>query len=372
MPLILYARGKRKSELQGDATALIILIAAVLRQPHHGKSPRSLLNSAYMSRFFTPHLVRGLRRYMQDGGLWRNNPSDIGTDIAKETCPRISKPDMALSLGTGYQAGSDGLPSPSSPATPIDLVRAELRKVSPRRGYDHFVKRIVHSFLSSAVMDGDKFHALSGQLSGSANAARRSFRLNVELPEMPSLDDVASMETLRIATYAQHSQNKELDTIADILVSTLFYFELTAWPVRHRSKVSCRGRILCDIEPGPILEHFIKELQQRGYRFNVAGSILSLSGSEQQDLSTETFKLPVEVSARNLDDSFTILLCKELPGPTAHQISASPFQFRGLLRAQGWSSHFGRADNGPLGPEDETRKRKSGAGHFVSSKRVRV
>ena len=326
-----------------------------------------------MSRFFAPHLVRGLRRYMQDGGLWRNNPSDIGAAIAQETCPQVSRPDVALSLGTGYQAGSDGLPSPSSPVTPIDLVRAELRKANPRRGYDHFVKRIVHSFLNSAVMDGDKFHALSGQLSGPANAARRSFRLNVELPDMPSLDDVASMSVLRMATYTQHAVNKELEAIADILVSTLFYFELTAWPVRHRNKVSCRGRILCDIEPGPILEHFIRELVRRGYRFNVAGSFVSLYESEQQSLSTETFTLPVEVSARNLDDSFRISLFKKPhPNPTAHEISASPFHLRGLLRAQGWLCHFGRADNGPIGPEEETWKRKSGTEHSAGRKKVKV
>lgn len=289
-----------------------------------------------------------------------NNPEHVGVCEARALWPHISTPDMALSLGTGHQTGNN-LPSPGSPATPMDLVRAEFCSPGPKGGLDRFIKRLLHSFLYSIVMDGEKFHVFSNQLNRETLGAKRSFRLNVELPgEPPGLDDVASMEALRRETYRQYGQDHGLDDIAHVLISTLFYLELTARPVRNRNNISCRGVILCDIEPGPVLVQFIEELERCKSEFHVSGNAIPLVGSQRWDLGTQPFQIPVEISTRDLDSPFAISLHRgDLQRHNGCEISASPFKLRDHLRTQGWSSPFGRDDHGPVGPEDaKSRKRK--------------
>jgi hypothetical protein len=65
-------------------------------------SPVSRLNqlTAYR-RYFRPKRIPGVGTF-QDGGLWRNNPVDIALWEIPVVWPSIQKPDLVVSLGTGF------------------------------------------------------------------------------------------------------------------------------------------------------------------------------------------------------------------------------------------------------------------------------
>ncbi|KAI6080171.1 hypothetical protein F4821DRAFT_266146 [Hypoxylon rubiginosum] len=336
---------------------------------------------AYRSRHqcgtlvFTPHFIKGIG-WCQDGGLWRNSPLDIAKCEAKKIWPQVARPDVTLSLGTGYEKGIASPPSPNSPSTPCTpnasnsptasatsttSTTSRISRPTNQKGVSRFLKRILQSFLHSIVMDGEKFHAASRQWDQEPDEPTRHYRLNVELPSpLPALDDVRAIDTLRCETRRQYTHSTELETLADTLVATLFYLEITAWPIRNRKNVTCRGRILCHLEPGPILAHFINTLQKRGAEFMVSGKTVPLVGNSHDDWNESLFQQPVHICVPTLHSTFPISM-RYYDGNRykEHSISASPFTINSLLQAQGWNQPFGREDHGPTGPvTDGTRKRR--------------
>jgi hypothetical protein len=296
--------------------------------------------------------------------------------------PTIVEPDVVLSLGTGYQVDEDtnmNGPSPtetsplfSSPVVPTDLGRAEiamataLHDVQQPRGLwrSGFITRCLESFLST--MDGQKFYDLPNQWNRPADEIKkRYFRLNTQLQgKTPALDDVSTMSPLKSETRKQHLKKKSLDELAECLISTLFYFELTSRPIRNRSHISCQGQILCIIGPGhgegDKLHALLNSLTKEGSKFYVAHRPLSgpINSPANIDPATKNFRVKVELRVRDLDSLIPVSLRigkSKQSMSEGRNISASPFTVNGLLEVQGWKNPFGRADHGPTDPDDLTR-----------------
>ena len=330
-------------------------------------------------RYFRPHHIDDVGTF-QDGGLWRNNPIDIAISEARALWPTIVEPDVVLSLGTGYQADEDAkknIPSPTdisplfgSPVVATDLGRAEiamataLHDVQQPRGLwrSGFITRCLESFLST--MDGQKFYDLPNQWNRTADEIKRYFRLNTQLQgKTPALDDVSTMSPLKFETRKQHLKSDTLDELAECLLSTLFYFELTSRPIRNRSHISCQGQILCIISSGheevDNLHALLNSLTEEGAKFYIEHRPLPgpINSPSNIDPATKHFRIKVELRVRELDSLIPISLRmgqNKQSTSEGRNISASPFTVNGLLEAQGWQSPFGRADHGRTEPDDLT------------------
>jgi hypothetical protein len=215
-------------------------------------------------------------------------------------------------------------------------------------------------------MDGQKFYDLPNQWNRAADEVKkRYFRLNTQLQgKTPALDDVSTMSPLKFETRKQHLNSESLDELAQCLISTLFYFELTSSPIRNRSHISCQGQILCIIGPGreeeDKLHALLESLTKDGAKFYIEHRPLSgpIDSPANFDPATKHFRVKVELRVRDLDSLIPISLRigkKEQSRSEGRNISASPFTVNGLLEAQGWKSPFGRADHGHTDPDDLNR-----------------
>ena len=215
-------------------------------------------------------------------------------------------------------------------------------------------------------MDGQNFYDLPNQWNRAAgDITNRYFRLNTQLQgKTPALDDVSTMAPLKFETRKQHSKSKSLDELAECLISTLFYFELTSRPIKNRNHISCQGQILCIVGPGQNehgkLHRLLNSLTEDGSKFYVAHRPLPgpINSQSKIDPATKLFRVKVELTVRDLDSPIPISLRignNKQSMSEGQNISASPFTVNGLLEAQGWNNPFGRADHGPIEPNDITR-----------------
>lgn len=215
-------------------------------------------------------------------------------------------------------------------------------------------------------MDGQKFYDLPNQWNRAASdITGRYFRLNTQLQgKTPALDDVSTMAPLKSETRKQQLKSKSLDELAECLISTLFYFELTSRPTKSKNHISCKGQILCIVGPGHNehgkLHRLLNSLAEDGSKFYVAHRPLPgpINSQAKIDPATNLFRVKVELRVRDFDSPVPISLRignNKQSMSEGQTISASPFTVNGLLEAQGWNNPFGRADHGPTEPKDLTR-----------------
>ncbi|KAK8900811.1 hypothetical protein QC760_010575 [Botrytis cinerea] len=321
--------------------------------------------------YFTPYYVDGAGE-LNDGGLWRNNPTDIAIAEARALYPTIAEPDVVLSLGTGHQIDEDAnvsssFPTEASPllSSPVVSTATTLHGVQPRGLWrSGFVTRCLESFLGT--MDGQKFYDLPNQWNRTAGGTEeRYFRFNTQLRgKAPDLDDVSTMPLLKFETRKQHLENGSLDELADSLISTLFYFELTSRPIKDRSSISCQGYILCIIDPDEEEDNklytLLDGLAKEGSKFYVAHCPLlgPINSPTNIDPITKQFRVKVELKVRDLNSPIPISLQIGKSKQSIREgknISASPFTINGLLKTQGWKNPFGHADHGPTDPDNLNR-----------------
>lgn len=291
-------------------------------------------------RYFKPHNIEGMGRF-QDGGLWRNNPLDIGRSEAK-TLWRGVGIDNEWSLGTAYRHDHF---SSSSPHSPLDIRRPQVNRPNSGKaiGSKFGLFRFFRSSLDSVALHGEKMHILTSKLQSDEHS-RSSYRLNLALPEEPpALDDVPSMLLLRDATLKRFAHDPILDEMVDKSLSTLFFFQMTTRPIRNRKNVRCRGFILCDIEPGPILVNFLYKLTYDDKsEFRIADKTICLAGSNIDQLDTQPFQIALDFTTQNLDSPFAISLhIGERQRRVGYDISNSPFTLRRIMSLQGWNTPFG-------------------------------
>ncbi|KAK1841736.1 patatin-like serine [Colletotrichum chrysophilum] len=301
---------------------------------------------------FWPHSVPRVGK-LQDGAICGENcPKWTALCESRSLWPGARR-GVTLSLGTGY---TDARPtSPVSPTT----AQAPKRAVRPSGVFDTlrgYVSSLLHAV--DSFMDGEAAYDRYTLEDGPALMdGKKTFRCNLKLDDpLPTLDDLDAIEDLRSQTSAAFQGGEQIDAVTRALLSTLFYFELTARPMRNRSGTTCVGRIVCNLDPGTDLHHLIMSLAGGGAEFFVQGVVVPLQRKSVNYRNTR-FQQSIQLSVRDLDAEFPIALRVSGLGcewePTS--ISSSPFTLRGLLDSQGWNNHFGNADDTPTSP---TRSRK--------------
>lgn len=301
---------------------------------------------------FTPHNIAGLGTF-QDGGLWQNNPLALALSEAREMWPSANRPDVALSIGTGFYKSTKS----STPAAEACL--EETHSQSSRDNMndlvntsDHIIVyllwkvcfiasflRFLLSLMDSPDMDSDKCQRYISRHGLAEHQAReRTFRLDIAFPmECPRLDDLASMRDIRREAVNQFSHNPDIQRVADLLISGLFFLELTERPCRHNTYVSFRGHILCDVNPGAELQRLLLVLLEHGSMFEVCGRTFPLSEVDAQEATKMEFDLFVSGTVTEFVTPSPISLIQGRPSEkVSHPISRSPMSLEELLRVQGW------------------------------------
>jgi len=151
-----------------------------------------------------------------DGALYHNNPIRIADTEWKLIWSRgpITHPDLMLSLGTGLAADQDER-SLKSPISKRGLIRNG--KMLLKIATDH-----IADALDCEKAWDDYVRPLILQDSSS-----RFVRYNVEIDgELPSLDDVKSLQPLQDKVSRKVSQDPRITNIAFQLVATCFYFDV--------------------------------------------------------------------------------------------------------------------------------------------------
>ncbi|RKL22129.1 hypothetical protein BFJ72_g14758 [Fusarium proliferatum] len=267
----------------------------------------------------------------QDGAMWRNNPADVALSLAPALMQGHCLPDILLSIGTGFEkvpqrSHRERQPPARSTIPVIDLLR-----------------RLCAFMGDNIATDGEKFH--NHIMAGRSDVGSWFRRLNVPLSEgCPSIDDASSIPRLMDEAAAHFKSNPSMQEVMDSIISSFFYFELSSRPLRHRTHVSFCGRILCDIQPGHRLKHFIKHLRIRGAEFSINGNFTALDSVGEWNGREVDFEIPVRGTVAGLHTRLEIFLCWNMNGQKIKKIiSRSPFSLDGIMEAQGWDSPQSRA-----------------------------
>ncbi|RBA12945.1 hypothetical protein FPRO05_13999 [Fusarium proliferatum] len=267
----------------------------------------------------------------QDGAMWRNNPADVALSLAPALMQGHCLPDILLSIGTGFEkvpqrSHRERQPPARSTIPVIDLLR-----------------RLCAFMGDNIATDGEKFH--NHIMAGRSDVGSWFRRLNVPLSEgCPSIDDASSIPRLMDEAAAHFKSNPTMQEVMDSIISSFFYFELSSRPLRHRTHVSFCGRILCDIQPGHRLKHFIKNLRIRGAEFSINGNFTALDSVGEWNGREVDFEIPVRGTVAGLHTRLEIFLCWNMNGQKIKKIiSRSPFSLDGIMEAQGWDSPQSRA-----------------------------
>lgn len=324
--------------------------------------------------FFTPHTIDGVGTF-QDGGLWQNNPLAVALSEARAIWKSLTWPDISLSIGTGYQNNL----KVDRPNTTRQMDRS--RETQPSQDDIHGLRwksglvalffRLLYSLMDSPAMDGDKcHHQLFRQGPIGDEVKSRLLRLDVDLcSQPPRLDDVTCIDDLRQEAAKQYQNNTQVQRAADLLISSLFYMEITDRPLRHDHHVSFQGRITCDIAPGEQLQRLIEVLQEYNAEFDVGGRTLSLKEVERNQLRDCELSLPVSGTVAGLKAQFDVYLAQVRDGvKTKQRISRSPFSLNELMDIQGWDCPMVQR---PI--KDGKRKRNSSVIYRpVRTKRMKI
>ncbi|KAF5696973.1 hypothetical protein FGLOB1_13116 [Fusarium globosum] len=303
-----------------------------------------------------------------DGGMWRNNPTDVAMCEAKVLWPDIQEPDLTLSLGTGYQddePAEDDIDDMDDAHHQRDEndekeCRSVEKEASGRsegslkdtphkqrfslvtmgfKGLSCF-RDILASYFHSMVLDGHTFHRVVDNMSRTKQ--KPFYRLDTKIGGiLPALNDVESMQNLIQLTRQQCGE--EIKTIAESFMANLFYVELSSRPMKDADKFRARGRILCAFEPGERLCHYVQTLTDDGFAFQIMNKPVPISGRAMRDLNSRSFELSFTVVVESLDSPFSIFLLA--PANKTRHVSASPFTLRQLLQKQDWDSmlHFDKS-----------------------------
>ncbi|TVY74898.1 hypothetical protein Focb16_v005608 [Fusarium oxysporum f. sp. cubense] len=272
----------------------------------------------------------------QDGAMWRNNPADVALSLVPALTQGHCLPDILLSIGTGFEKRLQRGHREPQPPTRVTIPLIDL------------LRRLYAFMGDNIVTDGEKFH--NHIMAGRSDVGSRFRRLNVPLSEgYPSLDDASSIPRLMDEAAAHFKSHPGLQEVLDSIISSFFYFEVSSRPIRHRTHVSFCGRILCDIQPGHRLKHFIKDLRIRGAEFSINGKFTALDSVGEWNGREVDFEIPVRGTVAGLHTRLEIFLCWNMLGRQSKEmISRSPFSLNEIMEAQGWDSPQSRALRQPV------------------------
>lgn len=178
-------------------------------------------------------------------------------------------------------------------------------------------------------------------------------RINVRVPRPePSLDDVSKMEQLKAHALAEIEIPSTLNSAVDLMLASLFYFELDCLPKWHirsgKEGWSCSGQILCRLVLPPSGRRALHEqLRTSNAKFLkdgnfVADGVDKLKGVSRSHQEVPYFRRPITFTVGSLDESIGITLHNWVSRPRT--ISGLPKSANELIKAQMLHAPFGRSD----------------------------
>ncbi|KAE9983700.1 hypothetical protein BLS_003847 [Venturia inaequalis] len=192
-------------------------------------------------RYFKPFYHQATQKNLIDGAIWHNNPIVIAEQERKLIWPELEDkfPDIILSLGT---------------ATSHRLRRAESSRAPAQRGiisHASDLVNLVRNHMATSIECDRIWDGYIDQLPKFVKASR-FVRINPELPdEVPALDDVEKMTSLREAAEDWLRNQSKVKKVALQLIASCFYFEVLGSIINGKDEAYvAEGRICCRFAEG--------------------------------------------------------------------------------------------------------------------------
>ena len=268
-----------------------------------------------LPRFFPPKRIPNIGTF-QDTGPLENNPLISALSEVAALFPLVKEPDFIVSLGTG---------EPSPQDEPLDCPQNIWKNGAiPRLGrllWEKMRDRKVRQVFQTHP----KYH-----------------RLNLEFEGVePRLDDTKSIPYLKTKAQEDRSLSKVIDNIAQIMIASLFYFELDTIPERVDGKYISTGHIFCSVRYNNAAFHSLfNRLSNTSAYFLFNGDPLPVASDSSCFSREGNFRKCVEL---NTENTFTIIL--KQTGSNPCDISGSPFSIQRLIKAQGLDATFGKSNH---------------------------
>lgn len=268
--------------------------------------------------FFRTKSLPGLGT-LQDGGVRANNPLAIALKESTIIWPSTKKPDLALSVGTGY--ASD--PHEHVQGTPGVFMEGAL-------------SRMIRATIFSPCMDGHQgFHEALNYLTEYNQPD--VFRLDHALcGQVPRLDDVDSLTEMSGLPFTV------ADELVRALLATTFFFELDEIPIHKRGIFHCRGSILCARrQVQTILRCVGKEFPDATLRISSCHNLGRVAENDGCGICGY-YRKKVTFTVNSLAEEF----CIELSSGSSHQrIGGFPKSVQQITQEQQVYAPFGRVDH---------------------------
>ncbi|KAF2230441.1 hypothetical protein EV356DRAFT_536374 [Viridothelium virens] len=230
--------------------------------------------------YFKPFHHEASKRTYLDGAICHNNPIAVAEKERRLIWSNLVElsPDLVLSIGTGISRQPRNIDNQSTSAPPLGVYTNLKAKI-----------KIVKNHIASSLDCERTWNDFQCRLGNSRLS--RYMRLNPKLSmEIPKLDDVQSVLELRRVVRDKMSQDSRIEEIANRLISSCFYFELTEPQSDHSAGCIFSGRIACR------LAHGTKEIGQLGrilmYRLK-SGRDLCFIIQEERQTSEICQKIPI-------------------------------------------------------------------------------
>lgn len=268
----------------------------------------------------------------QDGGVnHHNNPVNIALWESRYIWPSVIRPDVVLSLGTGYEETSQS-PVAVTPKVPFPWSFSFSVK-------DTSLHRLIRSFKSS--MDGQStWRELMNHVR--EDDKDDYFRLTLELPgPEPAIDDYTSIDLLSSAVRLQPRGPETRRQVLMALLISSFFFELYEVPkLSHNGTYYCDGMIRC--RSSGVVKSLLRLHPYGDLEFFCGGTSLGKFVSERDLCGTcHRYGKPVHFYVKSLEDEINLNI-KWGIGQT-RKLSAMPRRVSWFIDSQGLDMPFGNA-----------------------------
>ncbi|KAJ5100808.1 hypothetical protein N7456_006860 [Penicillium angulare] len=258
---------------------------------------------------------------LQDGGVRANNPLSIALKECALIWPDKEKPDLVVSVGTGYVKAT----CRPDLAQPSGILR------------DGAVARLIRAFALSPSMDGEQ--AFLEALNYIASPMRANiYRVNQLLVEpLPWLDDVTALAKLAESSFIVPDE-----LVQTILVTGSFFFELDKYPTMKQGAIFCEGSILCtNTQPGNLVSRILAEIPGAEFQTNRQAP-LGLVAEDNGCSVCGYYRKKVSFTVNSLDETFTLQIANR---SLRQRLGGFPKSVQKLLDEQKVYHCFGRPDH---------------------------
>ena len=208
---------------------------------------------------------------------------------------------------------------------------------------DRFIPQLYRLFMSS--LDGQMaWRDLVNRLD--EQSQEDYIRLNISLPltNISAIDNPNQMPDLRQSVHLQSQSQGNNLKIAFTLLSSEFYFELSAPPQFISGLYLCRGLIRCR-GAGAAMANALERVHKGKLGFSTETEKLGALNMEQDICHLcHRFYKKVEFCVRDLADPVVIYLYSDQSH--RRRISAFPQTMNWFVQQQGFTAVFGRQDHG--------------------------